>query len=153
MPEILAMSFSNPEPEAIRALLKGVKTIAVVGFSPIPSRPSHNIARAMQRYGFRIIPVRPGLESGLGERAYPDLASVPGPIDLVNVFRAGDKVAPVVNECLRLGLTAVWMQDGVVNEAAAARALQGGMTVVMDRCVLRDYTRLCAQGGVQEAAP
>jgi predicted CoA-binding protein len=97
----------------------------------------------MQRYGFRIIPVRPGLDEGLGERAYPDLVSVPEHIDLVNVFRASDKVAPVVDQCLRLGLKAIWMQDGVVNEEAAARAEQAGMTVIMDRCVLDDYTRLC----------
>ncbi len=136
-------SFTNPEPDQIRALLKGVKTIAVVGFSPKPSRPSHNISRAMQRYGFRIIPVRPGIASGLGEQAYPDLAAVPDRIDLVNVFRASGNVPPVVDECLRLGLKAIWMQDGVINEGAAERALQAGMTVIMDRCVLRDYTRLC----------
>jgi len=138
--------FANPEPDRIRALLKGVKTIAVVGFSPLPSRPSNNISRAMQRYGFRIIPVRPGIGEGLGERAYPDLASVPERIDLVNVFRAGDKVPAVVDECLRLGLKAIWMQEGVINEGAAGRALQAGMTVIMDRCVLDDYTRLCVQG-------
>ena len=137
------MIFSNPDPEQIRALLKGVKNIAVVGFSPRPSRPSHNISRAMQRYGFRIIPVRPGISEGLGERAYPDLASVPARIDLVNVFRASGNVPPVVDECLKLGLKAIWMQDGVINEGAAERALQAGMTVIMDRCVLRDYTRLC----------
>ena len=137
------MIFSNPDPEQIRALLKGVKNIAVVGFSPRPSRPSHNISRAMQRYGFRIIPVRPGISEGLGERAYPDLASVPDRIDLVNVFRASGNVPPVVDECLKLGLKAIWMQDGVINEGAAESALQAGMTVIMDRCVLRDYTRLC----------
>ena len=137
------MSFANPEPDQIRDLLKGVKTIAVVGFSPKPGRPSHNIARAMQRYGFRIIPVRPGISEGLGEKAYPDLASVPDRIDLVNVFRASDNVPPVVDQCVRLGLKAIWMQDGVINEPAAARAAEAGMTVIMDRCILRDYTRLC----------
>ncbi len=137
------MSFSNPTPDQVRELLKGVKTIAVVGFSPKPGRPSHNIARAMQRYGFRIIPVRPGISEGLGEKAYPDLASVPDRIDLVNVFRASDNVPPVVDQCVKLGLKAIWMQDGVINEPAAARAAEAGMTVIMDRCILRDYTRLC----------
>jgi predicted CoA-binding protein len=138
------MTFANPAPEEIRALLKRVKNIALVGYSPDPGRPSHNIGRMMQRYGFRIIPVRPGVSEGLGEMAYPDLAAVPDPIDLVDVFRASRHVAQIVDECLRLGIKAVWLQDGVIDEAAAARAVAGGMTVVMDRCILRDYTRLVA---------
>jgi predicted CoA-binding protein len=137
------MAFTNPEPEQIRALLKSVKTIAVVGFSPKPARPSHSIARRMQSFGFRIIPVRPGISEGLGEKAYPGLASVPDRIDLVNVFRASEYVPEVVDECLRLGLKNIWMQENIWNEEAAARARAGGMTVVMDRCVMRDYTRLC----------
>ena len=137
------MTFTNPDNDALRALLQGAKHIAVVGFSPTPARPSHNIARALQRYGLHIIPVRPGLQSGLGEPAWPELAAVPGPIDIVNVFRASEHVPQVVEECLRLGLKALWLQDGVIHEAAAARAVAAGMTVVMDRCILRDYTRLC----------
>ena len=138
------MSFRNPEQEQIGALLKRVKSIAVVGFSPNPGRPSHNIGRMMQRYGFRIIPVRPRIVQGLGEKAYPDLAAVPGPIDLVDVFRASEHVGAIVDECLRLGLKSIWLQDGVIDEAAATRAVAGGMTVIMDRCILRDYTRLVA---------
>ena len=137
------MTFVNPGPDEICALLKGVKNIAVVGFSPKPGRPSHNIARAMQRYGFRIIPVRPGISEGLGEKASPNLSSVAERIDLVNVFRASEHVAAVVDECLRLGLKAIWLQDGVIDDVAAGRARAGGMTVIMDRCILRDYTRLC----------
>jgi len=137
------MAFANPGPEKICALLKSVKTIAVVGFSPRPGRPSHNIARQMQRFGFRIIPVRPGIGEGLGEKAYPDLASVPGPIDLVNVFRASEHIPRVVEECLNLGLKNIWMQEHIWNEAAAERARDAGMTVVMDRCIMRDYARLC----------
>ena len=133
----------NPDEDEIRALLKRAKTIAVVGFSPKPYRASHNVARQMQRMGYRIIPVRPGITSGLGETAYPDLASVPDPVDIVDVFRASDKTTPVFEECLRLGLKTIWLQDGVVNEEAAARARAAGMTVIMNRCVLRDYTRLC----------
>lgn len=138
------MTFQNPQPEQIRDLLKRVKTIAVVGFSPDPGRPSHNIGRMMKRFGYRIVPVRPGLAEGLGERAYPDLASVPDPVDLVDVFRASEHVGAIVDECLRLGHKAIWLQDGVIDEAAAQRAVAGGMTVVMDRCILRDYTRLVA---------
>ncbi len=137
------MTFTNPEPDQICALLKGVKTIAVVGYSPKPGRPSHNIARQMQRFGFRIIPVRPGISEGLGEKAYPDLASVPAPIDLVNVFRASEHIPEIVDECLSLGLKNIWMQEHIWNEAAAERAWAAGMTVVMDRCIMRDYTRLC----------
>ena len=138
------VNFQNPQPEQIRDLLKRVKTIAVVGFSPDPGRPSHNIGRMMQRFGYRIIPVRPGIAEGLGERAYPDLTSVPDPVDLVDVFRASEHVGAIVDECLRLGHKAIWLQDGVIDEAAAQRAVAGGMTVIMDRCILRDYTRLAA---------
>ena len=134
----------NPGEDEIRELLKRARTIAVVGFSPKPFRASHNVARQMQRMGYRIIPVRPGISEGLGEKAYPDLASVPDAIDIVDVFRAGDKTTPVFEECLRLGLKTIWLQDGVINEEAAARARAAGMTVIMDRCVMRDYTRLCA---------
>ena len=137
------MPFTNPEPEEIKALLQGVKTIAVVGFSPKPGRPSHNIARQMQRFGFRIVPVRPGISEGLGEKAYPDLVSVPEPIDLVNVFRSGEHVPEVVDQCLRLGIKNIWMQEGAEHEESAERARAAGMTVVMGRCIMRDYTRLC----------
>ena len=138
------MAFANPPPEAIRDLLKRTRHIALVGFSPNPGRPSHNIGRMMQRFGFRVTPVRPGISEGLGEKAYPDLASVPDPIDLVDVFRASQHVAAIIDECIRLGLKAVWLQDGVIDEEAAERAVAAGMTVIMDRCILRDYTRLVA---------
>ena len=136
------MTFRNPEPEAIRELLRSVKTIAVVGFSPKPGRASHNIARQLQRFGYRVIPVRPGIAEGLGEKAYPNLSAVPDPIDLVDVFRSPGQAPAIVEECLRLGLKAIWMQEGAGNEAAALAALAGGMKVVMDRCMVRDYNRL-----------
>ena len=137
------MSFVNPEPEQICALLKSVTSIAVVGFSPKPGRASHSIARQMQGFGFRIIPVRPGINEGLGEKAYADLASVPGAIDLVNVFRSGKYIPEVVDQCLRLGIKNIWLQEGAEHEASAVRARAAGMTVVMGRCIMRDYTRLC----------
>ncbi len=136
------MSFANPDAQHIRAMLTGVKTIAVVGFSPRPGRPSNNISRSMQRYGFRIIPVRPAISEGLGEKAYRELSAVPEPIDLVNVFRAGEFIPAIVDDCLRLGLKKIWMQEGAINEEAAERAVAGGMIVVMDRCILSDYTQL-----------
>jgi len=137
--------FRNPDTEAIRALLREVKTIAVVGLSPNPARPAFRIARALQSFGYRVIPVRPKVDSVLGEKAYASLAEVPEKVDLVDVFRAAEHVGPIVDECLRLGLKRLWLQDGVVNEEAAARAQAGGMTVVMDRCVWRDYVGLCAE--------
>ncbi len=139
------MPFANPGPEEIKALLRRVKNIAVVGFSPKPWRASHNVARQMQRFGFRIIPVRPGISEGLGEKAYPDLASVSERIDLANVFRSGEYVPEVVDECLRLGIKNIWMQEGAEHEASAERARAAGMTVVMGRCIMRDYTRLCLE--------
>ena len=134
--------FENPGPDAIRSLLKSVKTIAMVGFSPKPGRASHAIARQLQRVGYRVIPVRPGISEGLGEKAYPNLSAVPDPIDLVDVFRSPGEMPAIVEECLRLGLKAIGMQEGADNEAAALAAAAGGMTVVMDRCIMRDYKRL-----------
>lgn len=136
------MSFTNPDLDTIRALLERVETIAVVGLSPKPNRPSHQVASALQSFGYRIVPVRPAVDRVLGERAYADLHEVPGRIDLVDVFRAPKYVDAIVDTCLDLELPAIWLQDGVVNEPAAERALAGGMTVVMDRCIYRDYMQL-----------
>ena len=135
------MAFTNPSLEEIRALLERVRNIAVVGLSPKTDRPSFKVASALQRFGYRIIPVRPMAKEILGEKVYPDLASVPEKIDLVDVFRAPDQVDEVIDACIALRVPAVWLQDGVVNEAAAQRARDAGLTVVMDRCVYRDYVR------------
>jgi len=139
------MPFANPSPEEIKALLQRVKTIAVVGFSPKPGRASHGVALQMQRFGYRIVPVRPGISEGLGETAYPDLLSVPEAIDLVDVFRSGKYVPEIVDHCLRLGIQNIWMQEGAEDEASALRASAAGMTVVMGRCIMRDYKRLCRE--------
>lgn len=137
--------FRNPDSDAICALLREVKTIAVVGLSPNPARPAFRIARALQGFGYRIIPVRPKVETVLGEKACGSLSEVPEKIDLVDVFRAAEHVGPLVDECLRLGIGRIWLQDGIVNEAAAAKAVAGGMTVVMDRCIWRDLVSQCAE--------
>ncbi len=136
------MPFANPGPEEIRSLLQGVKTIAVVGLSPRPGRPSHTVARAMQGFGFRIVPVRPAVAEVLGERAYASLKDIPFPVDLVDVFRAAEHIPAVVEECIAIGAPAVWIQEGIVHEEAAQRARAAGMTVVMDRCLYKDYVRL-----------
>ena len=112
--------FRNPDPAAICALLREVKTVAVVGLSPNPVRPAFRIARALQGFGYRVIPVRPKVESVLGEKAYASLSEVPEKIDLVDVFRAAEHVGPLVDECLRLGLKRIWLQDGIVDVGAAA---------------------------------
>jgi hypothetical protein len=138
---IPAQPFQNPADEQIELLLRRVQTIAVVGLSPKPNRPSFGVARQMQRLGFRIIPVRPGISSALGETAYPDLASVPDKIDLVDVFRNPEHVPEVIDTFLTLNLPAVWLQEGVVNEGAAQRAQAQGRLVVMDRCLYKEYLR------------
>ncbi|MBM3357251.1 MAG: CoA-binding protein [Betaproteobacteria bacterium] len=136
--------FENPDERERCALLKRVRNIAVVGLSPHPWRPSHGVARAMQGYGFNIIPVHPGVAEVLGAKAYGALSEVPVAIDLVNVFRRAEHIDGVVGECLALGLKAIWIQEGIINDRAAVRALRGGMTVVMDRCIYRDYLRFCS---------
>jgi hypothetical protein len=136
--------FANPDPESICRMLRQVRSIAVVGLSPKPHRPSYRIARALQRFGFRVIPVRPAQTEVLGERAYARLTDVPEPIDLVDVFRSPEYVDEIVDQCLAMGIARLWLQDGVVNEPAALRARAGGIQVVMDRCITRDYSALCA---------
>ena len=141
----MSAAFKNPSMDQIKDLLQQVKHIAVVGLSPKSKRPSHQVAKAMQGYGYHIIPVRPAVDEVLGEKAYASLDDVPDPIDLVNVFRAPDKITPVIDSCIARGVKAVWLQDGVVNEVEALRAQAAGMMVVMDRCVYRDYIQLMAR--------
>jgi predicted CoA-binding protein len=136
--------FANPDHHAICAMLRQVKTIAVVGLSPKPSRPSHRIARALKERGYRIIPVRPLIGEVLGEKAYARLDEIGEKVDLVNVFRAADQLGPIVDACLRLGVPRLWIQDGIVNETAAEQARAGGIDVVMDRCIWRDLNSICA---------
>ncbi len=142
------MSFQNPEPREIKALLARVHTIAVVGLSPKPNRPSYYVAQAMQSFGYRIIPVRalPGSEGVqiLGETAYAKLAEVPEPIDLVDAFRAAEHINDLVDECIHLKLPALWIQQGIVNLPAAERARAAGIFTVMDRCLYKDYVALMA---------
>jgi predicted CoA-binding protein len=134
--------FTNPGEEERRALLKRVKNIAIVGLSPNPDRPSHGVARSMQGFGYNVIPIHPAAREILGAKAYPRLADVPVPIDLVDVFRRAEFIDEVVDACIVLGVKAIWIQEGIVNEPAAERARAAGMTVVMDRCIYRDYRQL-----------
>ncbi|HOW63176.1 MAG TPA: CoA-binding protein [Candidatus Contendobacter sp.] len=134
--------FANPSANEIRALLLRTKTIAVVGLSASPMRPSHSVARALQGFGYRIIPVNPAVTEVLGEKAYPSLRALPEPVDLVDVFRESRHVAEIVDDCIPLKRPVLWLQDGVIDKAAALRAQEAGLTVVMDRCIYRDYLQL-----------
>jgi len=139
----VGVRFENPPVEERCALLRRVKTIAVVGLSPNPARPSHGVARAMQGFGYTIVPVHPAAREILGARVYPSLADIPVAVDLVDVFRRAEHIDGIVNDCLELKLKNIWIQEDIVNEPAALRARAGGMWVVMDRCIYRDYVQYC----------
>jgi len=125
----------------IKSILEESKTVAVVGLSPRKERDSHRVAKYLQRQGYRIIPVNPNADEILGERSYPDLVSVPEPIDVVDVFRRSEAVPEIVEEAIKVGARTVWMQEGVIHEEAAARARKAGLQVVMDRCVMIEHGR------------
>lgn len=134
--------FNNPADQEIKALLERVRHIAVVGLSPKPKRPSHGVAKALQGFGYHIIPVRPAIDEVLGEKAYPDLHAVEGPIDLVNIFLNPSRLDAVIDTCIELKVPAIWLQEGVIHEDAALRAQQAGILVIMDRCTYKEYIKL-----------
>jgi len=137
------MPFENPSSEQIRLLLKSVHSIAVIGLSPNTARPSFRVASGLQNAGYRIIPVRPLVEQVMGEKAFSDLENLTELPDIVDVFRAAEHVPAIVESCIKLGIKNLWLQEGVVHEAAVQRAVDAGMTVVMNRCMWRDYVQLC----------
>jgi len=130
----------------IDEILRDCRTIAVVGLSSNPARPSYHVAAYMQSQGHRIIPVNPNETNVLGEPAYPSLAAVPDTIDLVNIFRKSEAVLPIVESAIAHGAKAIWMQEGVSNEQAAVRARDSGLLVVMDRCWLKEHTARLHRG-------
>jgi predicted CoA-binding protein len=127
---------------AIPDLLRKSRTIAVVGLSSKKFRPSHGVAEYMQQAGYRIIPVNPHESEVLGERAYARLEDIPEHIDIVDIFRRSEAVPPLVESAIRIGASAVWMQEGVVHDQAAEKAREAGLVVVMDRCILKEHMRL-----------
>ena len=132
--------FENPGKSEIDALLRRIRTIAVLGLSDTEGKPSYNVARTLQKFGYRIVPVNPTATQILGERAWPDLESAlhgAGPVDLVDVFRRPEHVAAIVDECIRLKVPALWLQEGVVDAAAATKARAAGIFTVMDRCIYK----------------
>jgi uncharacterized protein len=137
--------FDNPGKSEIDAFLRRIGTVAILGLSESPGRPSYNVAKGLQKFGLRIIPVNPSATEILGMRAWPDLESAikgAGPIDVVDVFRRPEHVAAVVEECIRLKVPALWLQDGVIDEAAAQKARDAGIFTVMNRCMFRDRSAL-----------
>jgi len=123
-------------------ILKSSRIIAVVGVSPKRDRPSFKVASYLKEQGYKIIPVNSRAKEVLGEPTYPDLSSIPESVDVVDIFRRSEEVPGIVEEAIKVGAKAVWMQEGVINEEAAARARQGGLLVVMDRCMLKEHQRL-----------
>ena len=129
------------DPEVIDRLLSEARTIAVVGLSSDSSRVSNSVSRYMQAHGYRIIPVNPNESSVLGEKSYARLEDAPEKIDLVNIFRRSEEAGKHIDEAIRLGARGVWLQEGVIDEVAARRALDAGLAVVMDRCILKEHLR------------
>lgn len=125
----------------ITDLLRSAHTIAVVGLSSKKARPSHGVTDYMLHAGYRIIPVNPNETEVLGEKAYPDLDSVPEKVDIVNVFRRSESVPEIVDAAIRIGARAVWMQEGVMHQEAAKRARRAGLIVIMDRCLLKEHRK------------
>jgi predicted CoA-binding protein len=123
-------------------ILDSSRTIAVVGLSPKPDRPSYRVASYLKEQGYRIIPVNPAEKEILGGPCYPDLASIPESIDVVDIFRRSEEMLPIVEEAIRIGAKAVWMQEGVTNEEAANRAGEAGLMVVMDKCMRKEHRKL-----------
>jgi predicted CoA-binding protein len=126
----------------MKKLLDTTRTIAVVGLSEKPDRPSHHVSAYMQAQGYRIIPVNPSVVSILGERSYPTLRDIPEPVDMVDVFRRSDAVPEIVQQAIAIGAKSIWLQEGVVHEEAARDAQDAGLAVVMDRCILKEHMRL-----------
>src|SRR5437870_12859578 len=129
------MSHANPSDQELEALLTSSTTIAMVGASSNPEKASHGIMQKLQRAGYRVIPVNPRETEVLGERSYPTLLDVPDRIDIVDVFRRAEDTPPIADDAVTIGAKALWLQPGIINEDAAARASRGGLTVVMDTCI------------------
>jgi predicted CoA-binding protein len=136
------MPHTNPPDDQLRTLLQTAKTIAIVGASGSPGKPSYGIMQRLQQAGYRVIPVNPRETEILGERSYPSIVDVPEPVDIVDVFRRPEDTPPLADDAVLKGARAFWLQKGIANEDAAARAAAGGLTVVMNACIGETYDRL-----------
>jgi len=136
------MILGTDQVNKIREILQESKTIAVVGLSPKPHRPSHQVARYLMEAGYTVIPVNPGHDALMGLTCYPNLRAIPAPVDMVDIFRRPEAVMNIVNDAVAIGARYIWMQEGIVNEEAAAKAEAAGLRVVMDRCTMVDHLNL-----------
>ena len=139
---------STSPDEKLRQILSASRTIAVVGLSVKPDRPANTIPVYLQQQGYRIIPVNPTLTEALGEKAYASLRDIPVPVDVVDIFRRAEDVPPIVEDAIAIGAKVVWMQSGIINEAAAAQAEAAGLQVVMDACMGETHRALRARGQI-----
>ena len=135
------MAFRNPSPDEIKAFLLKIRTIAIVGLSRDPDRPSYSVAMYLQSNGYKVVPVRPGGGEILGEKVYERIADVPYGIDVVDHFRRASLVGPHLDQAIAMKIPAVWLQEGVIDDAAADRARKAGLFVVMDRCMLKEHRK------------
>jgi predicted CoA-binding protein len=142
MSESCEVPLENASPDEVRAILREARTVAVVGLSDKPDRDSYHVAEYLQRAGYRVIPINPAVSGVLGEKAYPSLRDVPERIDVVDVFRKSEAVPVIVEEAIAVGAKVVWLQEGIVHNAAAERARAAGLKVVMSRCMLKEHARL-----------
>ena len=123
-------------------ILNEYRTIAMVGLSPDPNRPSNRVAKYLINHGYKVIPVNPDAQEILGAQSFSNMSSIPEPIEIVDIFRRSEEVMPIVDDAIKIGAKVVWMQEGVINEKAALRARDAGLLVVMDRCMLKEHKRL-----------
>jgi len=140
------MAHENPSDEQLRNLLVGARTIAIVGASSKPERPSHGVMKKLLSAGYRVVPVNPHETAVLGQKAYATLADIPDKVDIVDVFRRAEETPPIADQAVAIGAKALWLQTGVSNDEAAARARAGGLTVVMDACIGATHSLLRIPG-------
>ncbi len=142
MNTVSEIHYTPPSDEDITALYNRVKKIAVIGLSPKSNRPSHRVAKAMQDFGYEIIPVRPAVKEVLGEKAYASILDIPFAVDVVDVFRAPKFIPVITQQCIAINAPAIWLQEGVIDQASADIAVRENIFTVMDRCIYKEYVRL-----------
>lgn len=138
-----AAQFKNPSDDQIKGILERYKKVAIVGLSSDSTRPSNAVARFLKAKGFKIIPVNPQETKIMGEKAYPDLTSIPDTVEIVDIFRRPEHVPAIVDQAVKIGAKVIWMQEGVVNHSAAQKASESGIMVIMDRCMAKDCRMFC----------